>query len=134
MPELLDQHIDTGAGKRSATADLTDPATLELVRQLAASADSASVAFGTLAKAESVGAKTVNGPLPSRVPARPAFWSSEASLLNWPAPIAVWTRFFSPILGTAVVARPAVAEATPSASASTSTPGAAPRTYVARAV
>jgi hypothetical protein len=39
MPELLDQHIDTGAGKRSATADLSDPATLELVRQLAASAD-----------------------------------------------------------------------------------------------
>jgi hypothetical protein len=39
MPELLDQHIDTGAGKRSATADLTDPATLKLVRQLAASAD-----------------------------------------------------------------------------------------------
>ena len=39
MPELLDQHIDTGAGKRSATADLTDAATLELVRQLAASAD-----------------------------------------------------------------------------------------------
>jgi crotonobetainyl-CoA:carnitine CoA-transferase CaiB-like acyl-CoA transferase len=39
MPELLDQHIDTGAGKRSATADLTDAATLRLVRQLAASAD-----------------------------------------------------------------------------------------------
>jgi CoA-transferase family III len=39
MPELLDQHIDTGAGKRSATADLTDAATLKLVRQLAASAD-----------------------------------------------------------------------------------------------
>src|SRR5262249_26589541 len=39
MPELLDQHLDTGAGKRSAIADLTDAATLKRVRQLAASAD-----------------------------------------------------------------------------------------------
>ena len=39
MPELLDQHIETGAGKRSAAADLTHAATLDLVRQLAASAD-----------------------------------------------------------------------------------------------
>jgi crotonobetainyl-CoA:carnitine CoA-transferase CaiB-like acyl-CoA transferase len=39
IPELLDQHIDTGAGKRSATADLTEAATLKLIRQLAASAD-----------------------------------------------------------------------------------------------
>jgi crotonobetainyl-CoA:carnitine CoA-transferase CaiB-like acyl-CoA transferase len=39
LPELLDQHLDTGAGKRSATADLSDAATLKLVRQLAASAD-----------------------------------------------------------------------------------------------
>jgi CoA-transferase family III len=37
MPEL-DQHIDTGAAKRSATAELTHP-TLERVLQLAASAD-----------------------------------------------------------------------------------------------
>jgi hypothetical protein len=39
MPELLDQHIDTGAGKRSAVAELADPATLAQVRKLAASAD-----------------------------------------------------------------------------------------------
>jgi crotonobetainyl-CoA:carnitine CoA-transferase CaiB-like acyl-CoA transferase len=39
MPELLDHHIETGAGKRSATAQLTDGATLEKVRELAASAD-----------------------------------------------------------------------------------------------
>ena len=39
MPELLDQYLDTGAGKRSAAADLTDALTLERVRQLAASAD-----------------------------------------------------------------------------------------------
>jgi hypothetical protein len=39
MPELLDQHIDRGAGKRSATADLTDADALRLVRELAASAD-----------------------------------------------------------------------------------------------
>jgi crotonobetainyl-CoA:carnitine CoA-transferase CaiB-like acyl-CoA transferase len=38
MPELLDQHLDTGAGKRSATADLGEAATLAQVRQLAASA------------------------------------------------------------------------------------------------
>ena len=39
MPELIDQHIETGAGKRSATADLADARTLKLVRRLAASAD-----------------------------------------------------------------------------------------------
>jgi crotonobetainyl-CoA:carnitine CoA-transferase CaiB-like acyl-CoA transferase len=39
MPELLDQHLDTGAGKRSALADLRDPATLEVVGELAGSAD-----------------------------------------------------------------------------------------------
>jgi hypothetical protein len=42
----------------------------------------ASVAFGTFANAASVGAKTVNGPRPCSVPARPAFFSSEASVLN----------------------------------------------------
>jgi hypothetical protein len=52
-------------------------------------ASEASVAFGTLAKAASVGAKTVYGPLPSSVPARPAFRSSEESVLNCPAAIAV---------------------------------------------
>jgi crotonobetainyl-CoA:carnitine CoA-transferase CaiB-like acyl-CoA transferase len=39
MPELLDQHLDTGAGKRSAIAELAEGATLARVRQLAASAD-----------------------------------------------------------------------------------------------
>jgi crotonobetainyl-CoA:carnitine CoA-transferase CaiB-like acyl-CoA transferase len=39
IPELVDQHIETGAGKRSATADLAEAAVLERVRQLAASAD-----------------------------------------------------------------------------------------------
>jgi crotonobetainyl-CoA:carnitine CoA-transferase CaiB-like acyl-CoA transferase len=39
MPELLDQHLETGSGKRSATAQLTDGPTLEKVRELAASAD-----------------------------------------------------------------------------------------------
>ena len=39
MPELLDQYLDTGAGKRSAIADLTDPAALAQARDLAASAD-----------------------------------------------------------------------------------------------
>lgn len=39
IPELLDQHIETGAGKRSATADLAEAAVLERVQQLAASAD-----------------------------------------------------------------------------------------------
>ncbi len=39
MPELLDQHLDTGAGKRSALADLNVPQTLARVMQLAADAD-----------------------------------------------------------------------------------------------
>lgn len=39
IPELLDQYIETGAGKRSATADLAEPAVLKRVRRLAASAD-----------------------------------------------------------------------------------------------
>jgi hypothetical protein len=39
VPELLDPHIDTGAGKRSATADPTDPQTLARVRELARTAD-----------------------------------------------------------------------------------------------
>jgi crotonobetainyl-CoA:carnitine CoA-transferase CaiB-like acyl-CoA transferase len=39
MPELQDQHLDTGAGKRSAEADLTEAVKLEQVRELAASAD-----------------------------------------------------------------------------------------------
>jgi hypothetical protein len=52
MPELLGQHLDTGAGKRSATADLTEAATLESIRELAASADIAMLGYrpGALAR------------------------------------------------------------------------------------
>jgi crotonobetainyl-CoA:carnitine CoA-transferase CaiB-like acyl-CoA transferase len=39
MPELLDQHIETGAGKRSAVADLRDTEALRVIRELASSAD-----------------------------------------------------------------------------------------------
>ncbi|ERG69219.1 CoA transferase [Segniliparus rugosus] len=38
-PELLDQHIDAGFGKRSAVADFADPARLAAVIELAGSAD-----------------------------------------------------------------------------------------------
>lgn len=38
-PELLDQHLDTGAGKRSATADLADRATLRRLHELVDEAD-----------------------------------------------------------------------------------------------
>jgi CoA-transferase family III len=39
MPELLDQHLDTGAGKRSALADMTYPEALARVQQLLSAAD-----------------------------------------------------------------------------------------------
>ena len=52
-----------------------------------------SVAFGTLAKAALVGARTVNGPLPDRVLTRPAFLISDTSVLNCGAPEATWTMF-----------------------------------------
>lgn len=39
MPELLDQHVDTGFAKRSALADLRDPASLARVRELLEHAD-----------------------------------------------------------------------------------------------
>jgi hypothetical protein len=44
-----------------------------------------------LAKASSVGAKTVNGPLPLSVSTRPAACSAVARVLNWPAATAVST-------------------------------------------
>lgn len=52
MPELLDQYLDTGAGKRSALADLNDSATLERVKRLAAEADVVILGYrpGALAK------------------------------------------------------------------------------------
>jgi CoA-transferase family III len=36
---LLDQHVDTGAGKRSAVSDLENPEALQQVRELARTAD-----------------------------------------------------------------------------------------------
>ena len=63
-------------------------------------ASAARVAFGSFANAASVGAKTVNGPLPCSVPTSPAFLSSEASVLNDPAATAVWTI----VLGAVAVA------------------------------
>lgn len=39
LPELLDQHLDTGFAKRTGTADLTDPDTRRRVEELLAGAD-----------------------------------------------------------------------------------------------
>ncbi len=39
LPELLDQHLDTGSGKRSALADLRDPLQLNQIHDLLAEAD-----------------------------------------------------------------------------------------------
>ena len=39
LPELLDQHLDSGAGKRSAIADLRDPSELARAHELLAAAD-----------------------------------------------------------------------------------------------
>ena len=46
---------------------------------------------GSLAKAASVGAKTVNGPGPFRIETRPAPSSAAAKVLNWPVAAAVST-------------------------------------------
>jgi hypothetical protein len=54
----------------------------------------ASVALGTFAKAASVGARTVNGPLPWSVPARPACVTSVVRVLKFPAATAVATMSF----------------------------------------
>ena len=54
---------------------------------------SVSVFLGTLANALSVGANTVNGPLPVSVSASPARSTSEMSVVNWPAACAVSTMF-----------------------------------------
>jgi hypothetical protein len=48
-------------------------------------------AFGILAKASSVGAKTVKGPFPLSVSTRPAAPKAVAKVLNEPAPTAVST-------------------------------------------
>ena len=51
--------------------------------------------FGSLANASSVGAKTVKGPVPDSVSTRPAAWTAATSVLNDPAPTAVWTMSIS---------------------------------------
>src|SRR4051794_38816784 len=53
------------------------------------------VPAGSLAKASSVGASTVNGPVPFRVLTRSAAWTAATRVLNLPAPTAVSTRSFS---------------------------------------
>ena len=53
------------------------------------------VPAGNLANASSVGAKTVNGPLPFRVSTRPAGVNAAASVLNEPAATAVSSAFVS---------------------------------------
>src|ERR1700683_3922492 len=55
---------------------------------------SSTVPAGNLAKASSVGAKTVKGPLPFRVSTRPAGWSAAARVLKEPAAMAVSTMSF----------------------------------------
>ena len=83
-------------------------------------ASAASVAFGTLANALSVGAKTVNGPPLARVSASPALVSSDVSVVNCPAAIAVWTMFFSPVEGDADEAEAKAPSVTAASAAATS--------------
>lgn len=45
LPELLDQHIDTGFGKRSALADLRSPGGLGRLRELARAADAVFIGY-----------------------------------------------------------------------------------------
>ena len=52
------------------------------------------VPAGSLAKAASVGAKTVNGPGPFSVSTSPAAWSAAARVWNEPAATAVSTMSF----------------------------------------
>ena len=52
------------------------------------------VSAGILAKAASVGAKTVKGPLPLRVSTRPAAFTAVTRVLKEPASMAVSTIFF----------------------------------------
>jgi hypothetical protein len=52
-------------------------------------------ALGSLAKASSVGANTVNGPALCSVSASPAALMAATNVLNCPAPAAIWTMFFS---------------------------------------
>src|SRR3954452_3146286 len=73
-------------------------------------ASASSVAWGTFANAASVGAKTVNGAGPDNVLARPAFFTSDTKVVNFPDATAVWTMFFeAACAGTRSVRAPAVA-------------------------
>src|SRR3954471_16161356 len=65
---------------------------------------SSSVPAGSLANAASVGANTVNGPLPFKVSTSPAAFSAAARVLNDPAATAVSTMSFS--AGAALTATP----------------------------
>src|SRR5271157_3144698 len=56
------------------------------------------VPLGSLAKASSVGAKTVNGPLPFNASTNPAAWMAATKVLNFPLAIATSTM----VLGTCV--------------------------------
>src|SRR3954466_4312348 len=70
----------------------------------------ASVAFGTFAKAALVGAKTVSGPRADSALARPAFLTSETSVVNCGFAAAVWTivmSFMPVVVAGAAVALPA---------------------------
>jgi hypothetical protein len=84
----------------AACAAVTRPLTTWYSSTFLSSAGSApsasSVAFGTLANASSVGAKTVNGPSCESVPARPACLTRLTSVLKSPAATAVCTMFFLP--------------------------------------
>src|SRR3954454_3905774 len=55
------------------------------------------VPAGSLAKAWSVGANTVNGPGPSRVAVSPAALIAAVNVLNWPAATAVLTMSLSAV-------------------------------------
>ncbi|MDQ4503731.1 CoA transferase [Sinomonas sp. ASV322] len=52
LPELLDQHLDTGFAKRSALADFTDAGQLASIRELASTADAVFLGYrrGALAR------------------------------------------------------------------------------------
>ena len=64
-----------------------------------------------MAKAASVGAKTVYDPLPCSVPASPACLSNDVSVLNFPAAVAVSTMSFFALAGTAFPCEGTLADA-----------------------
>src|SRR6478752_2261364 len=76
-------------------SDVTEPETTWYSRIFLSAAGSlrrpSSVPAGSAAKAASVGAKTVNGPLPWSVSTRPAALTAARRVLNDPASVAVST-------------------------------------------